>query len=59
MKYLNLHNNVNFPEFLNKLHSISFKCFHNFSHFKVFSSVFSKQDISELKKLATNKDIIV
>ena len=60
MKYLSFHNIVNFTEFLNELHSISFKYFHNFCPFKVFfSSVFSKRDISELKRLATNKDIIV
>ena len=29
----------NFPEFLNKIHAISFKYYYNFNPFKIFSSL--------------------
>ena len=40
MKFLNFDSGVDFSEFLNKLHSLSFKHYHSFNPFKVFSSVF-------------------
>ena len=49
----------NFPEFLNKIHAISFKYYYNCNPFKIFSSVVSKTDICQLKKLASNKEVIV
>ena len=48
MKYLNVHNNVNFTEFLNKLHAYILINFIILALLKIFSSMFSKQDISEL-----------
>ena len=57
----NFHTNdcSNFPEFLNKIHAISFKYYYNFNPFKIFSSVVSKTDIRQLKELASNKEVIV
>ena len=59
MEFLNDDSGVDFSEFLNKLHSLSIKYYHSFNPFKVFSSVFSRQDILQLKEFAKNKDIIV
>lgn len=59
IKFLNLHKDVNFPEFLNKLHAISYKYFYNFNSFKVFSAVFSKEDVDSLKSLSSNDRIVV
>ena len=59
MKFLNVDSGVDFSEFLNKLLSLSFKYYHRFNPFKVFSSVFSRQDIFQLKEFAKNKDITV
>lgn len=59
IKSLNLDKTADFPEFMNQLHSLSFKYFYNFKSYKVFSAVFSKQDLTSLKQLASNKDIIV
>ena len=44
---------------MNQIHSLSFKYLYNFKSCKVFSAVFSKQDLTNLKQLASNKDIIV
>ena len=49
----------NFPEFLNKIHAISFKYYYNLNPFKIFSSLVSKTDIRQLKELASNKEVIV
>jgi len=46
-------------ELLNRIQSTAFKYFYNFKSSKVFSSVFTKQDISELKNLSKNKDLVV
>ena len=35
------------------------KYYYSFKPFKVFSAVFSRQDVLELKKLASNKDVVV
>lgn len=51
--------NPNLPMFLEQLQSISFKYFYGFKPFKVFSSVFTKGDVVELRTLALNKDVIV
>ena len=52
-------NSFNFSEFANRLQSVAFKHFHGFKPFKVFSAVFSRGDLSVLKKLALNKDVVV
>ena len=59
IKFLNLHRDVNFTEFLNKFHAVTHKYFYNFNSFKIFSAVFTKKDIDEIKTLASNKDIII
>ena len=59
IKFLNLHIGINFSEFINKFHAISHKYFYNFNSFKIFSAVFTKRDINEIKTLASNKDIII
>ena len=59
IKFLNADSGVDFSEYLNKLHSLSLRYYHSFNPFKVFSSVFSRQDILLLKEFAKNKDIIV
>ena len=42
-----------------KLRSIAYKYFYNFKGYKIFSSIFSKLDICDLKQLASNNNIIV
>ena len=59
IKFLNLHRDINFSEFINKFHAISHKYFYNFNAFKIFSSVFSKKDIDDIRTLASNKEIII
>jgi len=49
----------NSADLLNGIQSTAFKYFYNFKSSKVFSSVFTKDDISDLKKLGSNKDIVV
>ena len=49
---------VNISEFKVKLQHIASKYFFNFKPYKVFSSIFKRNAITELKNLATNKDII-
>ena len=50
---------MNISEFKVKLQHIASKYFFNFKPYKVFSSIFKRNDIAELKNLATNKDIII
>jgi len=49
----------NSADLLNGIQSTAFKYFYNFKSSKVFSSVFTRDDISELKKLGSNKNIVV
>ena len=42
-----------------KLRSISMRYFYNFKPYKIFSCIFNKSDILELKKFGSNKDIVV
>ena len=51
-------NNINLGELKRKLRSIAYKYFYNFKGHKIFS-IFSKLDILALKKLSTNRDIII
>ena len=50
---------TNLSEFKSKLRSISMKYFYNFKSYKIFSCIFNKSDILELKKFGSNKDIVV
>ena len=47
------------PQFKHALKNIAFKYFYNFKSRKIFSPIFSKTDVSELKQLGHNKDLIV
>jgi len=49
----------NSAELLNCIQSTAFKYFYNFKSSKVFSSVFTRDDIAELKKLGRNNDVVV
>ena len=49
----------NFTQFLDKIHSLSFKYFYNFKAHKVFNAIFTHKDIKSLESLAANKEIIV
>ena len=55
----NIGSTPNFHEFSERLKSSSFRYFYVFKSFKAFSSIFTKLDVSELTKLASNKDIII
>ena len=44
---------------INKLHFIACKYFYNFKPHKVFSSIFSRNDVTLLKQLESNKNVIV
>ena len=46
-------------EFRRKLESLALKYYHNFNPYKIFSVIFSRNDLNLLKKISTNKDIIV
>jgi len=46
-------------EVTNQLRAIAFRHFYNFKSYKIFSSVFGKNDINELKRLASDKSVIV
>ena len=59
LKYLGLHRDIEYAEFLNRFHSSTMKYFYNFNPFKVFSAVIGKSDIVELRKLASNREIVV
>ena len=50
---------TNLSELKSKLRSISMKYFYNFKSYKIFSCIFNKSDILELKTFGNNKDIIV
>lgn len=52
-------NCANFREFKELIKTLSYKYFYNFKSYKIFSCVFKKGDISLLRTLASNKDIIV
>ena len=49
----------NFSELSGRIQSLAFNFFYNFKTYKVFSSVFSKSDIVDLKLFVFNKDIVV
>ena len=51
--------NINLHEFKLKLKAIAYKYFYNFKGHKIFSAIISKLDLNELKKLSSNKNIIV
>ena len=53
------HNRAQMPEFMNKLHALTFKYFYNFKSHNVFSAIFTKSDISLLKSFASNDQVIV
>ena len=59
MKSLGLDKTINYIDFIKELQTISFKYFYNFKSYKIFSAVFTKEDITELKQLSSNKEIIV
>ena len=46
-------------ELKSKLHFLSYKYFYNFKPYKIFSCIFNREDISLLKSLSRNKDIII
>jgi len=48
-----------FTDLRDKIQTISHKFFYSFKSCKVFSSIFSRSDILELKKLGSNRDIVV
>jgi len=52
-------NAFEFSIFMNKLHSLAYKYYYNFKSYKVFSSIFTKNDIAIVKSFASNKDIVV
>ena len=47
------------PEFTNRLKTLAYKYFYNFKSYKIFSSVFKVGDISLLRSLSKNPNIIV
>ena len=49
----------NYNVFVNSLRGIANKYYYNFKPHKVFSSVFSKADISLIRKFASDKTVIV
>jgi len=49
----------NLEEFTEKLRSLSCKYFYNFKPYKIFSAIFSRQDIKTLQQFSRNKDVIV
>ena len=49
----------NFNLCMKSLQSISNKYFYGFKSYKIFSSVFDKNDINKIRSLASNKNIIV
>jgi len=50
---------VNSTEFSDQIRTLAFKYFYNFKPYKIFSAIFSRDDIKTLKTLANNDDIIV
>ena len=50
---------VNIDELKNKLHFLAYKYFYNFKPFKIFSCIFNRNDIANLRSLPRNKDIII
>ena len=56
---LDLPFNLNLHNLKLRLRGIAYKYFYNFKGYKIFSCIFSKKDIKELKVIAENKDIIV
>ena len=46
-------------EFRILFQNIAFKYFYNFKPYKIFSAIFSRNDVCELKKLGKNKNIVV
>ena len=48
-----------FSKIKNSLKTLAFKYYYNFKPYKVFSSVFSNSDMTALKNLSNNKDIII
>ena len=67
LKFENLANNIKFKfannnhvdEVLNNIQSVAFKYFYGFKSFKVFSSIFTKFDITLLKQFGSNPNIVV
>ena len=49
----------NYEDLRKQLQSLSYRYFYGFKSFKVFSSVFSKNDIQTLKDLSSNPDLII
>jgi hypothetical protein len=44
--------------FSDQLKSLAFKYFYNFKSYKIFSAVFSRSDVEQLRVLSSNKDIV-
>ena len=60
LRFLGLDRQSNFSDFLLQFHSSSsLKVYYGFNPFKIFSAVFSKRDMEDLKKLGANQDIVV
>ena len=51
--------NANLHQLKMKLRFIAYKYYYNFKGYKIFSYIFSKRDICDLKQLASNNNIIV
>jgi hypothetical protein len=47
------------PEFTEKLKIVANRYYYNFKPFKIFSAIATKQDLVELRKFASNRNIIV
>ena len=51
--------NDNLHQLKMKLRSIAYQYYYNFKGYKIFSSIFSKRNICDLKQLASNNNIIM
>ena len=53
------HSTANIEELKNKLHFLAYKYFYKFKPFKIFSYIFNRGDIANLRYMSRNKDIII
>ena len=48
-----------YQEFKKQLQFFAYKYFYNFKPYKIFSAIFTRSDISLLKQLSKNKDLVI
>ena len=57
----NVRNNncTNYSEFVSRIRELSMRYFYNFKPYKIFSAIINRDDISKLRRLSENEDVVI